>query len=191
MAGSDLEYITKQELELLLRGGIPAARIQKARPSARRLIVRSIFNKWVVFYGAFMYDKIQLSETTPRRLEQWLSEDLDARTRKTLTRMNSGDCGTTAIAVGQVLEQLGFEVEYWDNDNHGFILVDGLFYDTLTANGQTAVDQMYGHSAKLSSGNLAFMHDAFLRVDPLGVRMVETFVRMFVYDYKYPYPVAE
>lgn len=191
MAGTELEYITKIELDILLRGGIPMERVRRSRPSAKRLIIRSIFEKWIVFYSAFMREDIAKAPTNRKGLDSFISNIEEASDRQVLVRMNSGDCGTTAIAVGQALEKLGFEIVYWDNGNHGYIEIDGLFYDALTLTGQPDQTKMYGHSEALNSGNLEFMHGAWLRVDPLGVLMVETFVRMLCIQYEYPFTAQE
>lgn len=63
------------------------------------------------------------------------------------SRINGGDCGTAAIAVGIVLrEKYGIVVEYCDNVDHAFIKHDGQFFDTVYCQGTN--DQTLLHGAK-------------------------------------------
>lgn len=100
----------------------------------------------------------------------------------TLKRLNSGDCGTAAIAVGWVWEQLtGNKVTYCDNSQHGFIEYYNWCYDTLQPCGARQ-QHMYGHYVNhpvMRYTDVRTMHHVFLRGDSLGYAMVCEFCGLY------------
>lgn len=110
-----------------------------------------------------------------------------------LKRLNSGDCGTAAIAVGWVWHNLtGEEVLYHDNNAHGYIEVNGRFYDTLQPEGRDSHREIMGYNpeATIMSGDVEFMHHQFMFVDPLGVSWINQFATMHQVK-AYPFTAEE
>ena len=109
----------------------------------------------------------------------------------TLKRLNSGDCGTAAIAVGWVFSQLtGKSVTYCDNSQHGFIEYYNWCYDTLQPQGARQ-QHMHGHYVNqpvMRYRDIRTMHHVFLRSDSLGYAMVCEFCGL--YGVK-PYSLAD
>jgi len=137
-------------------------------------------------------------------LESWINhyhqfcpETLEARQgrREPLTieevveRINGGDCGTTAIAVGYVYNQLQAEfsdkadefiglAEFYDNYNHAFLKVDDRFYDTINVDGVDSASQMFeadAPNASVENVGLAELFKRYIWKDRIGSRLIETF----------------
>lgn len=89
-------------------------------------------------------------------------------------RINNGDCGTAAIAVGLALEKAGYTVTYYDNNNHAFIGIDGKVYDCYFQEG-TDIDTMNerwsSDIAKLVSSKDLVM--AYLPYDAIGAVLLK------------------
>lgn len=99
-----------------------------------------------------------------------------------LDRINSGDCGTASVAIGWVWNHLsGDEVIYHDNFNHGYIEVNGRFYDTLVPEGVDSHAEMFQYKPKNVinhvRGDVSVQHCQFLRVDDFGIQMVREFAK--------------
>ena len=115
---------------------------------------------------------------------QWYADGLVAYINQDpRDRLNAGDCGTAAIAVGWVLEQLyGYPVTYVDNQFHGYIKVDGVCYDTLNPHGQPDEDQMLGrymNIAPKSSSDVRAMHFWFIQRDARSMSMICEFCGLY------------
>lgn len=50
-------------------------------------------------------------------------------------KINRGDCGVTAIAVGPLLAAQGLDVHYLHNTGHVWLQIDGVRYDTIHPEG--------------------------------------------------------
>lgn len=193
----DADYLTQRELDLILRGKIPPERTRKAKANAKRLIIRTMFERWIVFYRTAQRQDIGLYLSgickVPARFAEFFSDELTPLQRATLARMNSGDCGTTALAVGQALELLGFDVTYCDLGDHACLLIDGMYYDALKPNGESTMSAMFGYKESaidgLGLGTADLLHNAYLPFDELGAQLVETFVRMLSLNYRYPFTI--
>lgn len=190
----DADYLTQRELDILIRGKIPPERTRKAKANAKRLIIRTMFERWVVFYRMAQRQDIDRYLIgvlkMPARFDAYFTDEYSLPHRATLARMNSGDCGTTALAVGQALELLGFDVVYCDLGDHACVRIDGVYYDALIPNGTSDVTQMLGYkTGQLEHGTAKLIHDAYLPYDELGVQLVETFVRMSSLKYRYPFSI--
>ena len=113
----------------------------------------------------------------------WNSPELSKYTNNPLDRLNAGDCGTAAIAVGWVLEQLyGFTVTYVDNQFHGYIKVNGICYDTLNPYGQPNEDLMLGrymNVAPVNTRDVRTMHYWFVRKDALSYSWICEFCGLY------------
>ncbi len=113
----------------------------------------------------------------------WNSPELSKYTNNPLDRLNAGDCGTAAIAVGWVLEQLyGFTVTYVDNRFHGYIKVNGICYDTLNPYGQPNEDLMLGrymNVAPVNTRDVRTMHYWFVRKDALSYSWICEFCGLY------------
>lgn len=122
---------------------------------------------------------------------------------KTLSVINSGDCGVAALAIGEVMRVRGnMDMFYFDNGKHAtmvWCLPDdgsGLGYcyvDTLVPNGVYSESGVFGHNSK-TKGNLytAEQHAAaWLPDDHLGKEIIEQFVRFYDPDYRYPYAISD
>lgn len=190
--------LTQEELDMVLRGLLP----EKQPPTQsefRKKIIATLFERWIVFYGAAMYRDVEgyMSSSSPlqSKFSKWFDPNVVNRRHATLARMNSGDCGTTALAIGQVLEQLGFEVNYCDLYDHACIIVDDCYYDALEPTGVTERSEVFGYRSEgingytATIGSAALIHEQYLRVDPLGVLLVESFAKMFLLDYTYPFKI--
>jgi len=196
MSGTQV-MLTQQELNFLLRGLVPPEPTRINKSETRKLLVKSIFERWTLFYRMAMRSDIDRYIAEPQRIgarfERYFTEHTSLERRATLARMNSGDCGTTALAVGQTLEFLGFDVLYCDLLDHAAILVDGFYWDTLCPEGVPALEQLLAYKQENASSmpisNAELIHSRYLPYDELGMQMVETFVRMFSLNYKYPFTV--
>lgn len=102
----------------------------------------------------------------------WNAKECGADPRE---RLNAGDCGTAAIAVGWVFEQLtGRDITYCDNTNHGFLEFYNWCYDTLTPEG-VRQQHVFGHQVNhpiIRTQDVRTMHYQFLRNDRLGYSWV-------------------
>lgn len=114
----------------------------------------------------------QLFEDFADCYAEWNRRERGAEPRE---RLNAGDCGTAAIAVGWVFEQLtGHDVTYCDNTNHGFLEYYNWCYDTLAPEG-VRQHQIYGHQVNhpiIRTHEVRTMHYQFLRTDRLGYSWV-------------------
>lgn len=192
--------ITQQELNFLLRGLVPPEPVRINKSETRKLVVKSIFERWAHFYRLAMRADIDQYIAEPQRIgvrfERYFTEHTSLERRATLARMNSGDCGTTALAVGQVLELLGFEVNYCDLYDHACIIVDDRYYDALVPNGVTERSEVYGYRSEgingytATIGTATLIHEQYLRADPLGALLVESFAKMFLLEYTYPFEIT-
>ena len=103
---------------------------------------------------------------------EWNRKECGAEPRE---RLNAGDCGTAAIAVGWVWEQLtGKPIAYCDNGQHGFLEYYNWCYDTLQPYG-ARLQHMLGHYINLPlirTPDVRTLHYQFLRNDRLGYSWV-------------------
>lgn len=161
---SNSDYVFSWPTDVFEPVGIP----QLLRVQNMGLDISKLFHRFIRFYKFV------------NRKECNFECDSD-NTEATVNRINGGDCGTAAIAVGTVLEKLGYEVTYWDNDAHGYIEVNGVFYDTMTPDGRVNHDEMFmaGDSPNPRvSGDKEWMKNQFHRADPLGLEWADMFYKI-------------
>lgn len=96
-----------------------------------------------------------------------------------VNRINLGDCGTAAIAVGHVFTaQTGESVVYWDNMNHGYLQYGDLFYDTMWTGGQADAGQLVGAGKYLPiTRTKEELVREYLNCDYFGALMIREFCR--------------
>lgn len=171
-------------------------------------ILTAILQVWVQHYQTFAFEvferengkvipyaeeylKASMPEIYADSRIDWLNNrPYDADWAK--DRINSGDCGTTALAVWQVYRNLltsylrGEErlstLELIDNTNHAFLKLDGVYYDTLQPNGQPDVSKMLEAGAPNESVETLTSHTLFQRYilrDKIGAELIRTFCLMF------------
>ena len=121
---------------------------------------------------------------------------------KTLSAINSGDCGVAALAIGEVMRICGnMDMLYFDNGNHATIAgrmwdagkVIGYYYvDTLLPSGVYSESDVFGYDAETKAKlYTAEEHAAaWLPDDHLGKEIIEQFVRFYDPDYRYPYAIS-
>lgn len=99
-----------------------------------------------------------------------------------IKRINSGDCGTTAIAIGLVLTHYNVSFKYWDNVNHAYLEQDGLYYDTEfivgTDDHYKLTNANRGDSNPKVTDLSALLHE-YMRTDPLGILMLSIWCRKY------------
>ncbi|QDB71332.1 hypothetical protein CPT_Moabite_302 [Serratia phage Moabite] len=115
-----------------------------------------IADKFKVMYGHFNPEK-----TRP---------DLD---------INNGDCGVFALAVGAVLQNKGYSIQYVDNLNHGFIRLydvdEDLCFDSNNYEGCSTADMNERWSSdEINPLDYNGMCDAFVPYDVKGAYMIKT-----------------
>lgn len=98
-----------------------------------------------------------------------------------IIRINSGECGNAAIAIGQVLEQkFNYNVQYHDSTNHAYIVVDGIAYDAANPEGTDPKDlaELYSgeHVAALPA---SVVFAAYNSSDTLGAFIIKGFVAIY------------
>ena len=122
----------------------------------------------------------------------WNGPELAKYTNDPLDRLNAGDCGTAAIAVGWVLEQrYGVPVEYVDNQYHAYLRINGICYDTLQPEGQPNEDLMLGRYMNLSpvrTTDVRTMHHWFIQRDLRGYSMICEFCGLYAVK---PYSLSD
>lgn len=120
-----------------------------------------------------------------------------------IRRINSGDCGTAALAVGwafvklqekaaaervqspaldSVAGELGATavsdpVQYWDNYDHAYLGYNGLFYDTANPQGISDYTKLIGYRGDRVVQQLprAEIWDRYIHIDAMGARIIELY----------------
>lgn len=120
---------------------------------------KELINTFVTFYRVF-FDRI---------------DDKDA-----VQRINQGDCGTAALAIGAVANTLGHSVAYWDNDNHAFLSIDGVILDTAHPDGTTVEDLNTLHSSdRANEVSDTDIFDAYLYIDAAGCSLLKMYLEYY------------
>jgi hypothetical protein len=140
--------------------------------------VSAVLEAWINHYQVFSTEAWE--HATGKRNEPV--------TRHTaIERMNSGDCGTTAIAVSTVFNQLQHEAAgnhryermvCWDNFNHAYVEFNGRYYDTFDLNGKENRSEMYEHDAPNAKDEQLSVESIFKRYiykDRIGAHLIKTF----------------
>lgn len=112
------------------------------------MIARVIEDFIEFYYAAFKHDlsfNLRVGENVRAQLPE-----ADAPTLTALKHINTGDCFAAAAAIGMVLEYYRLPVDYVSNSHHGFIEVQGRYYDTLRPNGFESVKDALGYISSMS-----------------------------------------
>lgn len=155
-------------------------------------LLSAILRMWVIHYTELAYEVCEYKTAV------WEFEGpLDAEWA--IERINSGDCGTTALAVYQVYTELMkphlreeerlSPLELIDNYNHAYLKLDGRFYDTLNLDGQDDETQMFesgAPNAKVEALTTAELFRRYIWKDRIGAELIRRFCQRF-----YVEPLAE
>jgi hypothetical protein len=99
-----------------------------------------------------------------------------------LGKINNGDCGVAAIAIGWVLSQLnqGIDVYYYDNGAHAYFSINGIYYDTVHRFGAKSHREMLGGCKDTyPSMSLSEICEAFIKGDIQGQIMINSFCELW------------
>lgn len=104
--------------------------------------------------------------------------DRDSRA-DAIKRMNSGDCGTCAQAVGLVLrERYGVDVAFVDFLDHACLLIDGKYYDSEFSDGTDSETICARHRVKSSVViTPAKLFEAYNAIDAVGTILIAGFLK--------------
>lgn len=144
-----------------------------------KLAITFLLESWINHYHQFCPETLEAKQG--RREPLTLEEVVE--------RINGGDCGTTAIAVGYVFNHLLSEysaqtdefispAEFYDNYNHAFLKVNDRFYDTFNTAGVDSASQMFeadAPNASVENVGLAELFKRYIWKDRTGARMIESF----------------
>lgn len=97
-----------------------------------------------------------------------------------VARINQGDCGTAAIAVGTVLQHNGFPVVFRDNINHAFITIGTLAYDCANLEGvkEEILNEQYG-SLESQIVTPEILIGAYMPYDACGAVLLKRFLEHY------------
>jgi len=156
-------------------------------------VLTAILRTWVKHYAELAYEVFEY-KTAKREFEVVPDEDW------AIERINSGDCGTTALAVWQVYTKLLtpflrdgerlLALELVDNFNHAYLKLDDVCFDTLNLNGQTDETKMFEYSAPNAKVEVLTSEELFRRYiwkDRIGAELIRRFCQRF---YVEPLPEA-
>ena len=97
--------------------------------------------------------------------------------------INSGDCGVAAIAIGWVLSHFrpDSEIVYYDNGEHAYFSMDGMFYDTICRHGKRSHVEMFGGKPEKEIKPLTLdgLCNAFIIADVQGQQMISSFCELW------------
>lgn len=101
-----------------------------------------------------------------------------------IDRINGGDCGTAALAVGMVISscQPSLEFEYYDNFNHAFLRSGDLYYDTVNPNGVKDTDDLtnsHFEDCNVEAVSVEELWHRYIRNDYIGAVMIKLFLIKF------------
>ena len=138
------------------------------------------------------YEKLMNIQPVPVKTHKDLTRRIEQASlpnHATSERINSGDCGVAAMAIGLYLKRRGYDVKFFDNVNHAYFSVDGVYYDTLTPTGASSHKDMYGYYADnlIKEVTVRTLHDNYMPYDNLGVGIVDHFLKAHT---KFGYPYA-
>lgn len=156
-------------------------------------VLTAILRTWVKHYSDIAYEVYEY-KTAKREFESVPDEDW------AIDRINSGDCGTTALAVYQVYTQLLtpflrdgerlMSLELVDNFNHAFLRLDDVCYDTMQTEGQPDISKMLEAGAPNAMVEVLTTEELFRRYiwkDRIGAELIRRFCQRF---YVEPLPEA-
>lgn len=144
-----------------------------------KLAITYLLESWINHYHQFCPESMEAKEG---RREPLTIEEV-------VERINGGDCGTTAIAVGYVFNELLAQyssqtddfvkpAEFYDNYNHAFLKVNERFYDTFNVAGVDSASLMFeadAPNASVENVGLAELFKRYIHKDRTGARLIETF----------------
>lgn len=139
----------------------------------KTITLQDVIESFVLFYS-----RVNASVITPKKPRMITRADV-------IHRINSGDCGTAAIAIGLVWQVLGNEKVIWhDNFNHAFIEVNGIYYDTANISGSDNYFDMYGCNSDdkdkfIRAESPIGCHVNYLLYDTTGIAMINSFCAMW------------
>lgn len=145
----------------------------------QKLAITFIMESWINHYHQFCCETFDAAQGRTEALS--VADVID--------RINGGDCGTTAIAVGTVLNHLATEysdvtpeiinhAEFFDNFNHAFLKVGDRYYDTFNVDGVESTALLFEADAPNASVENVGVGELFKRYilnDRIGARLIETF----------------
>lgn len=171
-------------------------------------ILRVLLRLWVQHYTEFAFEVFEresgkvipfadaaMKAAMPHiysdeRINRLNTRPLD--TAWAVERINSGDCGTTAIAVSHVYDEImnGLvtrddrveAIQLVDNYNHAFLQLGELYYDTLKMDGESDLNAMYEMSAENCNVERLTTEEIFRRYiwkDRIGNELIRRFCQRF------------
>lgn len=91
-------------------------------------------------------------------------------------KINRGDCGVAAIAIGPILhQQHGMDVRYMHNTGHVWFVVDGVRYDTARPQGYSANEAIILGNDPVAEVSLAQLCDDCMPCDTHGAYLIKAF----------------
>lgn len=156
-------------------------------------VLTALLRTWVQHYTDLAYEVYEY-KTAIREFE--VAPDADWA----VERINSGDCGTTALAVYQVYTNLLTPylrdgerlaaLELVDNYNHAYLRLDDVCYDTLQPEGQVDASKMYeagAPNAKVETLSTTELFRRYIWKDRIGAELIRRFCQRFYIE---PLPEA-
>lgn len=101
-------------------------------------------------------------------------------------KINRGDCGVSAIAIGPLLAEQGLTVRYLHNTGHVWLDVDGVCYDTARPNGYGINEAIILGNDPVAEVSLDQLCEDCMPCDTHGAYLIKAFCD----TQGKPYPVA-